>query len=187
MAFVFDQIWPVRTVTAMRAALATILRGEARLLRLSQTTHSHADLLRQADSFRDQIGKTVAGIRSMNDTIEYEFGVDRSLHTLTGQTILRAALALVALFWNQFAVLHREQDLDFLTQPELVAMSRRMAEGMDAMANATTNKVEFVVTNRDSLVDHSFLTHPRYGEFARSAVDRYEELQLIVSHLKGLA
>ena len=187
MAFVFDQLWPVRTVTAMRAALATILRGAARYLRLPETARSREDLLRQADSFRDQIGKTVAGIRSMNDTIEYEFGVDRSLHTLTGQTILRAALALVAFFWNQFAVLHREQDLDFLTQPELVAMRRRMAEGMDAMANATTNKVEFAVTNRDSLVDHSFLTHPRYGEFARNAVDRYEELQLVVSHLKGLA
>jgi multidrug resistance protein MdtO len=187
MAFVFDQIWPVRTVTAMRAALATILRGAARLLRLPQTTHSHADLLRQADSFRDQIGKTVAGIRSMNDTIEYEFGVDRSLHEFTGQTIIRAALALVAFFWNQFAVLHREQDLDFLTQPELVAMRRRMAEGMDAMANATTNKVEFTVTNRDSLVDHSFLIHPRYGEFARNSVDRYQELQVVVSHLKGLA
>jgi multidrug resistance protein MdtO len=187
MAFVFDQIWPVRTVTAMRAALATILRGAARLLRLPQTTHSHADLLRQADSFRDQIGKTVAGIRSMNDTIEYEFGVDRSLHELTGQTIIRAALALVAFFWNQFAVLHREQDLDFLTQPELVAMRRRMAEGMDAMANATTNKVAFTVTNLDSLVDHSFLIHPRYGEFARNSVDRYQELQVVVSHLKGLA
>jgi multidrug resistance protein MdtO len=187
MAFVFDQIWPVRTVTAMRAALATILRGEARLLRLSQTTHSHADLLRQADSFRDQIGKTVAGIRSMNDTIEYEFGVDRSLHTLTGQTILRAALALVALFWNQFAVLHREQDLDFLTQPELVAMSRRMAEGMDAMANAAVNKTEISLIDRESLVNPSLLANPRFGEFARNAVDRYQELELEISRLRTLA
>jgi multidrug resistance protein MdtO len=187
MAFVFDQIWPVRTVTAMRAALATILRGEARFLRLTQTARSHADLLRQADSFRDQIGKTAAGIRSMNDTIEYEFGVDRSLHALTGQTILRAALTSVAFFWNQFAVLHREEDRDFLTQPELIAMRRRMAEGMDAMANAAVNKTEFNVIDRDSLVNSSLLTHSLYGEFARHSVSRYQELELAVSQLRTLA
>jgi multidrug resistance protein MdtO len=187
MAFVFDQIWPVRTVTAMRAALATVLRGAARFLRLPQTTHDHADLFRQADSFRDQIGKTVAGIRSMNDTIEYEFGVDRTLHALTGQTILRAALASVAFFWNQFAVLHREHDSHFLTQPELIAMRYRMADGMDAMANAVVNKTEFTVIDRGSLVDPSLLTNTIYGEFARNSVDRYEELELAVSHLKTLA
>jgi multidrug resistance protein MdtO len=187
MAFVFDQIWPVRTVTAMRAALATVLRGEAGFLRLPQTARSHADLLHQADSFRDQIGKTVAGIRSMNDTIEYEFGVDRRQHALTGETILRAALTSVAFFWNQFAVLHREEDRDFLTQPDLIAMRRKMAEGMDAMANATVNKTEFTVIDRDSLVNSSFLAHPLYGEFARNAVDRYQELELLVSRLRMLA
>jgi multidrug resistance protein MdtO len=187
MAFVFDQIWPVRTVTGMRAALATILRGVARFLRLPQTARNHADLLRQADSFRDQIGKTVAGIRSMNDTIEYEFGVDRSLHAHTGQTILRAALTLVAFFWNQFAVLHREEDRDFLTQQELIAMRRRMAEGMDAMANAAVNKTEITVIDRESLVNPSLLADPRFGEFARNAVDRYQELELEVSRLRTLA
>jgi multidrug resistance protein MdtO len=187
MAFVFDQIWPVRTVTGMRAALATILRGVARFLRLPQTARNHADLLRQADSFRDQIGKTVAGIRSMNDTIEYEFGVDRSLHAHTGQTILRAALTLVAFFWNQFAVLHREEDRDFVTQPELIAMRRTMAEGMDAMANAAVNKTEITVIDRESLVNPSLLADPRFGEFARNAVDRYQELELEVSRLRTLA
>ena len=187
MAFVFDQIWPVRTVTAMRAALATILRGEASFLRLPQTARSHADLLHHADSFRDQIGKTVAGIRSMNDTIEYEFGVDRSLHARTGQTILRAALTAVAFFWNQFAVLHHEEDRAFLTQPELTAMRRRMAEGMDAMASATANKTEFTVIDSDSLIDSPLLTHPIYGEYARNAVNRYQELELVVSSLRMLA
>jgi multidrug resistance protein MdtO len=187
MAFVFDQIWPVRTVTGMRAALATILRGSASFLRLPQTVRNHGDLLRQADSFRDQIGKTVAGIRSMNDTIEYEFGVDRSLHAHTGQTILRAALTLVAFFWNQFAVLHRDEDSDFLTQPELIAMRRKMAEGMDAMANAAVNKTEISVIDRESLINPSLFADPRYGEFARNAVDRYQELEQEVSRLKTLA
>lgn len=187
MAFVFDQIWPVRTVTAMRAALATVIRGAARFLRLPQTTHSHADLFRQADGFRDQIGKTVAGIRSMNDTIEYEFGVDRRLHAHTGEAIIRAAITSVAFFWNQFAFLHREEDRNFLTQPELIAMRSRMADGMDVMAKAVVSKTDFTMIDRDSLVDPSLLTNPLYAEFARNSVDRYQELELAVSHLRTLA
>ena len=38
-----------------------------------------------------------------------------------------------------------------------------------------------------SLVDHSLLTNPLYGEFARNSVDRYQELELAVSHLRTLA
>ena len=109
------------------------------------------------------------------------------LHAHTGQTILRAALTLVAFFWNQFAVLHREEDRDFLTQPELIAMRRRMAEGMDAMANAAVNKTEITVIDRESLVNPSLLADPRFGEFARNAVDRYQELELAVSNLSMLA
>ena len=55
------------------------------------------------------------------------------------------------------------------------------------MANATVNKTEFTLIDRDSLVNSSFLTHPLYGEFARNAVDRYQELELIVSRLRILA
>jgi hypothetical protein len=38
MSFVFDQLWPVRTVTSMRSALATVLRSEAKFLRLTEST-----------------------------------------------------------------------------------------------------------------------------------------------------
>jgi multidrug resistance protein MdtO len=66
-------------------------------------------------------------------------------------------------------------------------MRRKMADGMDAMANAAINKTEFPVIDRDSLVDPSLLTHSRYGEFARNTVDRYQELELVVSSLRTLA
>jgi multidrug resistance protein MdtO len=66
-------------------------------------------------------------------------------------------------------------------------MRRKMAEGMDAMANAVLNKTDFTVVDCSSLVDPSLLTNPFYGEFARNSVDRYQELELAVSHLKTLA
>jgi multidrug resistance protein MdtO len=185
MAFVFDQIWPVRTVTAMRTALATILRGVAQFLRLPQTARTSGELLRKADSFRDQIGKTMAGIRTMNGTIEYEFGVDRRLHAHTGETILRAALTLVAFFWNQFAVLHSEQDRDFLTEPALQRLRSILADGMDAMAQAVIQKTDFAAVREEELIAPSLLAHPRYGEYVQHSIARFDELQSIVAQLKA--
>ena len=186
MAIVFDQLWPVRTVTAMRTALAVILRGAASFLRLPQTAQSRTELLHQADGLRDQMGKTVAGIRTMNDTIEYEFGVDRRLHAHTGETILRAALASVAFFWNQFAVLHSEQDHDFVSEPALLQLRSALANGMDAMAQSVSQKTDFAPVHAEALIDTSLLTHSRYGEYVQNSIARFDELQNFVVQLKNL-
>ena len=168
----------------MRTALATVLRGVASFLRLPQTARTQTELLRQADSIRDQLGKTVANIRTLNDTIDYEFGVDRRLHSHAGETILRAALTLVAFFWNQFAVLHSDQDRDFLTEPTLLQLRSTLADGMDAMAQSVARKTDLVTIQPEALIDHSLLTHPRYGEYVRNAIARFDELQNFVVQLK---
>ena len=187
MAFVFDLLWPVRTVTAMRGSLAVMMLDAAEYLRLANSTGDIVELRHHADALRDQLGKTVGTIRTMSETVEYEFGVDIKQHLLSSETILGASLTLIAFFWNQFSVLHREEDLDFLTQPELIAMRSKMAAGMQAMANATRTKTIFPILEPSVLVTPSLLADPRYGEFARNAVDRYHELELVVSRLKTLA
>jgi multidrug resistance protein MdtO len=185
MAFVFDQIWPVRNVTAMRGSLATILRGLAALLRHSLAAHTPAEFLGPADSFRDLVGKTVANIRTMNDSIEYEFGVDRIQHQHAGDTILRASLTAVAYFWNGYAVLHREEDRDFLAEPGLIKLRSILADGMDAMAQSVTHKTDLAVVDPETLIDPSLLTHPRYGEYTQNAIARFHELQNFVVQLKN--
>jgi multidrug resistance protein MdtO len=185
MAFVFDQIWPVRNVTAMRNSLATILRGVAALLRESLVARTSAEWARPADSFRDLVGKTVANIRTMNDTIEYEFGVDRIQHQHAGETILRAALTAVAFFWNGYAVLHREEDSDFLAEPRLIKLRSILAGGMDAMAQSVAHKTDFTTIQAEALIDPSLLTHPRYGEYVQNAIARFDELQNFVVQLKN--
>jgi multidrug resistance protein MdtO len=185
MAFVFDQIWPVRTVTAMRASLATILQGDARFLRMPETAYSHDELLRQADSIRDQLGKTMAGIRTMNGTIDYEFGVDRTQHKHAGELIIRVGLTAVAFFWNQFAVLHSEQDRDFLTEPALRHLRSALADGLDAMAQSAIHKTDFAVIHSKALIDPSLLTHPRYGEYVQNSIARFDELQNFVVQLQA--
>jgi multidrug resistance protein MdtO len=185
MAFVFDQIWPVRNVTAMRGSLATILRGVAALLRESLGARTSAEWTRPADTFRDLIGKTVANIRTMNDTIEYEFGVDRIQHQHAGETILRAALTAVAFFWNGYAVLHREEDGDFLAEPGLIKLRSILAGGMDAMAQSVAHKTDFTTIRLEALIDQSLLTHPRYGEYVQNAIARFDELQNFVVQLEN--
>jgi multidrug resistance protein MdtO len=185
MAFVFDLIWPVRNVTAMRSSLATILRGVAALLRQSMAARTTAEFLRPADSLRDLIGKTVASVRTMNDTIEYEFGVDRIQHKHAGDTILRASLTAVAFFWNGYAVLHREQDRDFLSEPGLRHMRSILADGMDTMAQSVTRKTDFATIKPEAMIDHSLLTHPRYREYVQNAIARFNEIQNFVGQLQA--
>ena len=187
MAFVFDQIWPVRTVTAMRQALASVLRGEAALFRLVEIPGVYADnraeLIRHADALRDYIGKTIAGLRTMSEAVEYEFGVDRQAHARSSEMIIGAALSAAAVFWNQLAFLHQERDQDFFLEPGLLAMRHKMAEHLEMIAKTVTEKAGFPIALASEFVDPVLLSNPRFGEYARNSVERYEELQGMVAGL----
>jgi multidrug resistance protein MdtO len=187
MAFVFDLIWPVRTVTAMRDALAGVLLTEAKFLRLAETTGNYEELQSDADQLRDQIGKAVAGIRTMNDAVEYEFGVDREEHLRSSKMIIQTALASVAFFWNQFAVLHSPLARDFLTQSELSEMRHSMAAGLEAMADSVVHKTVFVDNEAAETLAPSLFASPRYGEYARNSVERFRELQHLIADLQSRA
>jgi multidrug resistance protein MdtO len=176
MWFVFDQIWPVRTVTVMRQGLAGILKTVASFLRLIEPHPDQKDLLLQADALRDQVGKTVVALRSMNDSVDYEFGVDRERHILTSEMILRTSLTAGTLFWNQFAVLYSEEDKDFLTEPELIEMRRRLAAYIDGLAEGVVKKTVPVTVPANAFLAPAMLNDPRYGEYSRNTLARFEEL-----------
>jgi multidrug resistance protein MdtO len=185
MWFVFDQIWPVRTVTVMRQGLAGVLRTVASFLRLIEPRTDQKDLLLQADALRDQVGKTVVALRSMNDAIDYEFGVDREQHIRTSEMILRTSLTAGTLFWNQFAVLYSEEDKDFLSEPDLVEMRRKLAEYVDGMAEGVVKKTAPLTVPATAFLPPAMLDDPRYGEYSRNTIARFEELQsfaLMLSH-----
>jgi multidrug resistance protein MdtO len=185
MWFIFDQLWPVRTVTVMRRNLASVLQSDASLLQLGETGQPRSEKLRQANALRDQVGKTVAGLRSMNDTVEYEFGVDRQLHLHSSHAILRAAFVAVAMFWNQLVVLHGAEDEDYLRDPTLIKMRRAFAAELNTMADAVAQKATYKPALASSFSDGTILDHPRYGEYVRNTVNRFGELQGIVLSLTG--
>jgi multidrug resistance protein MdtO len=191
MWFVFDQMWPVRTVTAMRRAFASILHEESRLFQMELEALPHEQLIQQADVLRDHIGKTMAGIRSMNDVVEYEFGIDRERHMRAAQSILGAALTAVALLWNELAALRRG-DKEFIRNPELMEMRRAMRQDLEAFAVS--------VEQKNKLQDSAFpfiagcegpcaelIADPHFGEYTQHTIDRIRELQTAVVYLESQA
>jgi multidrug resistance protein MdtO len=184
MWFVFDQLWPVRTVTAMRRSFASVLRLGATLFDSIDSATHHDELIQSSDILRDRIGKTVAGLRQMSDAANYEFGPDRERHVQTSQLILRATLAAAALFWNQLAVLHHEFESDFLAEPGLPEMHRNLAARMDALADSVEQKSHLPGSQGDLQVNPVLLQNPRYGEYTRNIIARYEELRSFTASLR---
>jgi multidrug resistance protein MdtO len=134
MWIVFDEIWPVRTLTVMRRKLAAIVRNTATLLTLGDTPQMRDEDLRHVDALRDQVGKTVAELRTLNDAAEYEFGSGRQDQIDASHVILRAAFAAAAMFWNELAFLHRMDDENFLREPRLIEMRRALTVELNRMA-----------------------------------------------------
>jgi multidrug resistance protein MdtO len=119
----------------------------------------------------------------MNDTVLYEFGTNIEEHRRSGEMIVAAALKAVAMFWNQLAVLHREEDRDFLADRRLAAMRLALAERLDVMAHAVTGKIDFEKTDTARIVDAEVLASPRYGEYVHNTTARFEELQAMLAEL----
>jgi len=193
MWFVFEYLWPVRTVTAMRRALASILRNQADLFRAEIAMPKHEELIHQTDALRDHIGKTLAAIRSMRDSVEYEFGIDRQRQIDTADTVVRAGLTSAALIWNELAVLHREDDQDFLHEDCLIELRREIAKQLDLLENTVVPELKDAAAQEESLsfthpscfASAHILEHPRYGEYARNTIARYEELESVVAGMKA--
>lgn len=180
---VFDQLWPIRTVTAMRAALATILKNQARVLRLFETDLPQSARLQQVEVLRDLSAKTIAGLRTLNDTIPYEFGVDRRQHERSGAAILKTALSVVPFFWQQLAAMGHDPALGFATDERLKAMRRVLAERLDVLAAAALKKSVPADLADADLADPALLDDPRYAEYVAATLHSHREFRTQIEAL----
>jgi len=184
MWIVFDELWPVRTVTAMRRALASVLSGEAKFLRLFESSIGDQARNQQIDALRDQLSRTIAGMRTMNDNMEYELGAHRTKDRRESEAMLDVALATVPLFWNQLAVLHHDQrGRRLLNEPRLIELRNKMAAQMDAMAGAIIQKKPFAPLQSAELVEPSMLEDPETSDYVAGTTARLEDVQNRVSGL----
>jgi multidrug resistance protein MdtO len=183
MWFVFDEIWPVRTITVMRRKLDAVVRNTAMLLMLGTTRQTRDEDLRHADALRNQVGKTVAELRTLNDVAEFEFGSNRQHQTDTGHVILRGAFAAAAMFWNELAFLRSIDDEDFLNEPGLIEMRRAVAAELNRMSETLAQEDTYGPATVSSLFRSDILERSRYGDYVRNTRDRYYELASVISDL----
>jgi multidrug resistance protein MdtO len=181
MLLVFDQLWPIRTTTVMRRGLASLLRLGADLFTTLNTPHEDAErrqeLLHSADVLRDRLGATIANLRSANTSVPYDFGSNRDAHIETGDMVIRAAVTSAAMFWNQLVILHRAEDEDYLTDPNLQEMRQKLATQLNSMADAVSQTGAVPVKHAKVLLTPEILTNPRFAEYATNTARRFEELQ----------
>jgi multidrug resistance protein MdtO len=183
MWFVFDQFWPVRTLTIMRQALARILRGEAQLFGLAGSSIDAADLASRTDTLRHNVSATIAEIRMLHEAVLYEFGADHEDHKAAGQTILRAALSSGALFWNELAVLERNQDRDLRSNPGLLTIRSTLAGGLDALAEAVAKNRQIEPLAGPPFPVAEQLPKAREAEYGNAMISRYRDVESILSTL----
>jgi len=88
----------------------------------------------------------------MSEVVEYEFGDDREQHIRSSELILQISITAAALIWNQVAVLHDEQGLDFCAEPGLVEMRRRLADRLNVLAEAVVRKTSWSEEHLGSFV-----------------------------------
>jgi multidrug resistance protein MdtO len=179
MWFVFDQIWPVRTVTAMRRVLASVLRSGATLFLVVDSAKQRDQVQREMDGVRDRVGKNISALRTMSEAVEYEFGDDREQHVHSSELILRISVTAAALIWNQVAFLHGEQESAFLAEPRLVEMRRRLADRLNRLAEAVEQKLSLPAEHLETFVSQQLRESGHFGEYARNTIARYEDLQAL--------
>ena len=179
MWFVFDQIWPVRTVTAMRRVLASVLRSGATLFLVVDSAKQRDEVQREMDGVRDRVGKNISALRTMSEAVEFEFGDDREQHVDSSELILRISVTAAALIWNQVAFLHGEQESAFLAEPGLVEMRRRLADHLNRLAESVERKISLPAEHLEAFVSQHLLESRHFDEYARNTIARYEDLQAL--------
>jgi multidrug resistance protein MdtO len=91
--------------------------------------------------------------------------------------ILQSSLTAAGLIWNQVAVLHDDQDVDFSVEPGLVEMRRKLADHLNSMAEAVDRREAISLHDTAGLVNPTLLDSTHYSEYVRNTIARYEDLR----------
>ncbi len=184
MWFVFDQLWPVRTVTVMRQTLALVLQSGATLMRLSETIPQQEDLVHHTDALRDRVGKNIAALRVLNDTVQFEFGVDREKHAHSGDMLVRTAVTARRSSGISSRCFIAKRSMTLLVSPGLSLFATRSRRNSMRWRSRWCRKMLRQKSTQRALPIASLLESPRYGEYVRNTIARYEELHDFTTMLK---
>lgn len=169
MWFVFDQIWPVRSVAEMRRVVASVLRDASRVVALIDRRLSGAGYARESGVLRDRLAKDLSMVRTLNEAARYEFGLDGERQIRVADKLMQMSMTTVALAWNHAVYLGEPDEGDSRSRPAPVSLRRAVEQGLSSIADAIEEKHS---TDAERLVaDES------ESEYVRLTIARYNELQ----------
>jgi multidrug resistance protein MdtO len=184
MWFVFDQMWPVRTTTEMRIVVASVLTDASQVIGIVDSSLSHADNLKESDRLRDRLGKQLSTVRTLNDAVEYEFGVDRDRHLRAGRILMEISMTAIALVWSHATLIDREEPGGSVSRPALVKLRQSVAQGLLLMAEAL-KEIPYAL-NAVAIPDLEDAAGAT-PEYARNTVARFRELQSLALTLNDVS
>jgi multidrug resistance protein MdtO len=185
MWIVFDQMWPVRTITAMRRLVATVLRDASRVVALVDSSLPHEDYMREADALRDGLGTQLATLRILNEATGYEFGVERDKHIAVGDTFMQMSMTAVAMVWNHMILLHRKDEGKTMGHATLVGLRQLIAQRLSFIADVLAKKgsIDTKDIAETSVLEPTIVQSD--SEYAQHTITRYKEIQALVHHIEG--
>ncbi|PWT97350.1 MAG: fusaric acid resistance protein [Terriglobia bacterium] len=175
MWLVFDQIWPVRTTTAMRRAVASVLKDASRVVALIDNRLPRVGSINESAILRDRLAKGLSTVRTMNEAAQYEFGLDREGHIHTAAKLMQISMTAVALVWNQAAILNEPDESELKSHPAILGLRESIKEGLSSLADALeeNRSAETVRLAADGFS----------SEYVRLTISRFNELQSLSAAL----
>jgi multidrug resistance protein MdtO len=184
MWFVLDQIWPVRTITAMRRLVATVLKDASRVVALVDGSLPQVDYKREADALRGRLGTQLATLRMLNEATGYEFGVERDKHIAVGDRFMQMSMTAIAMVWNHTILLHSKDESKSMRHLALVGLRQAVAERLSSIADTLAEKRSFDTKDvADTLVLEPMVVQSE-SEYARHTITTYNEIQALALSLE---
>jgi multidrug resistance protein MdtO len=183
MWFVFDQMWPVRTTTEMRNVVASVLTDASQVIGIVDNGLSHADNLSESDWLRDRLGKQLSTVRTLNDAVEYEFGVDRDRHLRAGRILMEISMTAVALVWSHATLIDSDEPGGSVSRPAFVKLRQSVAQRLLLMAEAL-REIPYAL-NAVAIPDLEDAAGAT-PEYARNTVARFHELRSLALTLNDV-
>lgn len=141
--------------------------------------------LRHADTLRDQVGKALVQLRTLNDAAEFEFGSDRQRYMDASHIIVRAAFSAAALFWNELAFLHSVDRDDVVRESRLIETRRALAADLNRIADAVGQEEAYEPGPLGSSNYLDGFKQSHYGEYVGNIGNARFKLTNIVSTLNA--
>jgi multidrug resistance protein MdtO len=187
MWFVFDQLWPVRTVTAMRGTLARVLRHAAEVFRIdpASVTKDHPGTVELG--LRRQISLELAEIRSLDETVEFELGLERLQLEHASDLVVETSLSVAALVWSYLSTL-RNPDRKIPEESGTTAVAQIVAGELQRMADSVdkrdrnsqqgpfTEAIQSAIFGRFSLDERTLHMLAHYDE-VKKLIRRLDQLE----------